>query len=169
MPNRNRGFRREGFTLVELLIVVLILGILAAIVIPQFASSTQDARIAALDTTLGNMRSVIDLYFQQHEEYPSALGDGTNLADTAAAFITQMTQFSDKDGDVQTTADATHKYGPYMKKGVMPTEPITDSSALEVVIVGALGLSATVGDPGGWKFDNKTGEIIVNDAAWDSR
>ncbi len=160
---------REGFTLVELLIVVLILGILAGVVIPQFANSTQDARIASLDTTLGSMRGAIDLYLQEHGEYPSANGDGVNLADTSAAFLTQLTQYTDLNGDVQLTTDATHIFGPYLKKAVMPTEPITQLAVLEVITTGALGMVATVADPGGWKFDNVTGQFIVNDAAWDDR
>ncbi len=59
---------QQGFTLVELLIVVIILALLAAIVVPQFASSTDDAKLASLDTTLSNVRSAIDLYYQQHGE-----------------------------------------------------------------------------------------------------
>ncbi len=161
---------REGFTLVELLIVVLILGILAGVVIPQFASSTQDARVASLDTTLVHMRGAIDLYNQEHDEYPSALLDGAgNAAGSPAAFLTQLTQYTDLDGDVQLTTDATHIFGPYLKKNVMPTEPVTQLAVLEVITVGALGMVATVGDPGGWKFDNVTGQFIVNDAAWDDR
>ncbi len=165
----NSSRRSEGFTLVELLIVVLILGILAGIVIPQFASSTQDARIASLDTSLGSMRGAIDLYNQEHGEYPSALGDGVNLADTNGAFLSQLTQYTDLNGDAQLTTDATHIFGPYLKKAVIPTEPITQVNALEVIAVGALGMVATGGDPGGWKFDDVTGQFIVNDAAWDDR
>ncbi len=161
--------RREGFTLVELLIVVLILGILAGVVIPQFASSTQDARIASLDTTLVHMRGAIDLYNQEHVEYPSALGDGVNLANTNGAFLSQLTQYTDLNGDAQLTTDATHIFGPYLKKAVIPTEPVTQLAALEIITTGALGMIATGGDPGGWKFDNVTGQFIVNDAAWDDR
>ncbi len=47
---------QKGFTLVELLIVVIILAVLAAIVVPQFGSSTQEAKEAALKTTLTEMR-----------------------------------------------------------------------------------------------------------------
>ncbi len=161
---------RRGFTLVELLIVVVILGILAAIVIPQFASSTQDARVAALDTTLSNVRAVVDLYFQQHNEYPSRNADGAGgAADSSAAFLTQISQYTDVDGDVSTSTDATHTLGPYFKKAQIPTEPITNSAALEIEIAGTLGMIATVGDPGGWKFDNRTGQFIVNHSAWQTR
>ena len=165
----NSSRRSEGFTLVELLIVVLILGILAGIVIPQFASSTQDARIASLDTSLGSMRGAIDLYNQEHGEYPSALGDGVNLANTSGAFLSQLTQYTDLNGDAQLTTDATHIFGPYLKKAVIPTEPLTLLAVLEIITTGALGMVATGGDPGGWKFDNVTGQFIVNDAAWDDR
>ena len=161
--------KKAGFTLVELLIVVIILAILAAVVVPQFAASTDDAKAAALDTTLANMRSSLDLYFQQHGEYPSANGDGSNGANSSAAFLTQLTQYTDADGDVQTTKDATHVYGPYLRKAEIPQEPLTESSALEIITVGSLGMTATALDPGGWKFDNKTGQYIVNDAAHDNR
>lgn len=159
----------KGFTLVELLIVVIILAILAAVVVPQFAASTDDAKAAALDTTLANMRSSLDLYYQQHGEYPSALGDGGNAAASNAAFLSQLTLYTDSDGDVATTKDATHIYGPYLRKAVVPTEPITASVALEIITTGTLGMVATGTDPGGWKFDNVTGQFIVNDSAYDDR
>ena len=167
-PRRTKR-RRGAFTLVELLIVVIILAILAAVVIPQFAASTDDARAAALDTTLTNIRGALDLYYQQHGEYPSANGDGTNAANSAAAFLGQLTLYTDADGDAQNSKDATHVYGPYLRKNVVPTEPITESNALEIVTAGTLGMTATAGDPGGWKFDNQTGQFIVNDAAYDDR
>ena len=159
----------KGFTLVELLIVVIILAILAAVVIPQFAASTDDAKAAALDTTLSNMRSALDLYYQQHGEYPSALTDGTNAANSSAAFLTQLTQYTDTNGDAVTTKDATHVYGPYLRKAVVPNEPMTASNALEIVTTGSLGMIATGLDPGGWKFDNQTGQFIVNHSAYDDR
>jgi len=126
--------RRSGFTLVELLIVVIILAILAAVVIPQFAASTDDAKAAALDTTLANMRSALDLYYQQHGEYPSALGDGTNAANSTAAFLGQLSLYTDDDGDAQNSKDATHIYGPYLRKAEIPLEPMTNANTLEIVI-----------------------------------
>ncbi len=63
IKNMKKVLKGEGgFTLVELLIVVIILGVLAAVVIPQFGASTQEANMAALDSNLATMRNAIELY-----------------------------------------------------------------------------------------------------------
>src|SRR5256886_12083756 len=54
--------RKSGFTLVEILIVVVILGILAAIVIPQFTNASQDAQRGNIQTQLQSIRNQIELY-----------------------------------------------------------------------------------------------------------
>jgi len=61
-----RSTAKKGFTLIEILIVVIILGILAAIVIPQFSSASGDARKASLQSTAQTLRSQIALYKLQH-------------------------------------------------------------------------------------------------------
>src|ERR1043166_8213610 len=53
---------RKAFTLVEILIVVVILGILAAIVIPQFTNASQDAQRGNIETQLQSIRIQIELY-----------------------------------------------------------------------------------------------------------
>ncbi|MDH5631908.1 MAG: type II secretion system GspH family protein [Gammaproteobacteria bacterium] len=171
-------FRMEqGFTLVELLIVVIILAILAAIVVPQFASSTDDAKLSALDSTLANMRGAIDLYYQQHGKYPSAAAAtgatcpgggaaGTGAINTVQSFVDQMTRYTNSAGQSCTTRDAIFKYGPYLKKDLLPNNPLTDVNTLVVSTAGALGMTgAAVG--AGWKFDNVTGQFIADDAAYD--
>ena len=172
IQSKHAGNRRGrgGFTLVELLIVVIILAILAAIVVPQFIGATDDARLASADTTLTNMRASIDLYYNQHAEYPSALADGgAGLINTSAAFISQLSQYTTADGDVALTKDATHIYGPYLRKAQIPTDPMTQSAALKIETAGALGLVAEAGDPGGYRFDNLTGQFLINHATWDDR
>ena len=69
----------SAFTLVEILIVVVILGILAAIVIPQFTSATQDAQSSATYNELQKLRRTVGLFrVRNSDAYPSvADGDGT--------------------------------------------------------------------------------------------
>lgn len=162
---------QDGFTLVELLIVVVILGVLAAIAIPQFSASTDDSKAAALDATLSNLRTAIELYYQQHGSYPSAVAAGGSFGaiNTEAAFVSQLVKFTSAAGAASDTKDTTYKYGPYLKKSTIPADPMKNVATVEIVTVGSLGMTATSGDPGGWKFDNKTGQLIVNIAAYQSR
>src|SRR5580698_6613116 len=64
----NPATPRRGFTLIEILIVVIILGILAAIVIPQFSSASTDARNSSLSTTLQTLNMQIQTYKLQHND-----------------------------------------------------------------------------------------------------
>src|SRR5207253_9686180 len=60
--------KKSGFTLVEILIVVIILGILAAIVIPQFTNASTDAKKSNMASQLQTLRSQIQLYKLQHND-----------------------------------------------------------------------------------------------------
>lgn len=67
---RNRV--RKAFTLVEILIVVVILGILAAIVVPQFTNATQDAQGGNIQTQLDTLNNQIELYRARNNAYPNS-------------------------------------------------------------------------------------------------
>lgn len=166
---------QKGFTLVELLIVVIILALLAAIVVPQFASSTDDAKLASLDTTLGNVRSAIDLYYQQHGEYPGSAtavpgacsgtagtGDASTPAERALAFSSQMSLYTDANGAACSVKEGNFEFGPYLKKANLPPNPITNVDTLAVVNAGDLAMPAD-GANLGWKYDVLVGKFIAND------
>lgn len=66
----------NAFTLIEILIVVVILGILAAMVIPQFADATQQSQISTIKSTLQTLRGQVELYRVQHDGVmPASLND----------------------------------------------------------------------------------------------
>lgn len=162
----SRSRLQAGFTLVELLIV----GVLAAIAIPQFSASTDDSKVAALDSSLSNLRTAIELYYQQHGAYPSAVaaGGAFGAINTEAAFRDQLTNYTSAAGAASTTKDTTYKYGPYLKKATLPADPINGVATVEIITTGTLGMTAS-GSTGGWKFDNKTGQLIVNITAYQAR
>jgi type II secretion system protein G len=66
---------QKGFTLVELLVVVLILGALAAIAIPRISQSAENAKINACRTNVNLINSQIELYRANNGEWPSNLND----------------------------------------------------------------------------------------------
>lgn len=63
--------RCKGFTLIELLTVVAIIGILAAIAIPQFASYRRSAFNTSAQSDLRNVKAHLEGYFVENDKYPS--------------------------------------------------------------------------------------------------
>ncbi len=72
----NTNIIRRGFTLIEILIVVVILGILAAVVVPQFTNASEDANDAAVRSQLQTLRGQIELYRAQVGSDPDLLTAG---------------------------------------------------------------------------------------------
>lgn len=172
----NREFKiqklkdQSGFTLIEMLVVVIILGILAMIIIPQITVSTDDARLNTLQTNLSSLRSAVELYYHQHNNtYPGAVKtDGTGTAtvatDLPAAFIEQLTRYTNRNGQTSTDLDRTNfPYGPYLKGG-LPTNPYND---LDDVLCDITTVNVTTRDSSatnnGWKFYVRTGVLIPGD------
>ena len=171
--------RESGFTLVELLIVAIILAILAAIIVPQFASTTTDATESALRANVTGMRSAIDLYRQQHGEYPGVVTavpaaplacGGTAGAGTGgnqATLQSQLTLYSNRNGMTCSAAGTDFPFGPYIQEDALPTNPITDNGTVAIVTAGDLNMTPATGL--GWQYDSITGKFIVNDDDLDSQ
>ncbi len=151
---------KRGFTLVEILIVVVILGILAAIVIPQFTQASTEAKENSLCSDLQTLRSQIELYKCQHNDN----------APNAVEFIAQMTQTSDIDGATSGNKirTATYEYGPYLER--VPINPFNDEKDTTFTNQGAIDTTGTAGDNGGsWEYVEATGEIWADNDGTNSQ
>lgn len=172
-----------GFTLVELLIVAIMLAILAAIVVPQFANTTTEGEEAALKADLAGIRSALELYRQQHGSYPGIVAAsggsctggnaGTGAVNTVDAVVEQLTLYTNAAGQACDLPVGTNfPYGPYLKETSLPENPVTDSAAVVYVAptaatAGSLSMTADVVG-GGWKYDPTSGKFIANDTSNDS-
>lgn len=125
---------RAGFTLVELVIVVLILGILAAVAAPKMFDTAGDARTNSTRHSLMVVRDAIQLYRAQNNALP---GDGGTEADLKADLV------------------------PFLN-GPFPTASVGNTG--DTVRVQTSGAALSASGTESWAYDNTTGELIVNHA-----
>ena len=71
----------KGFTLIELIVVIAILGILSGIAIPRITGVQEKARYAAGETLLANMKTPLELYRVENGNYPNNSGAEENYSD----------------------------------------------------------------------------------------
>ncbi len=129
---------RTGFTLIELVVVVMVIGIIAAIVAPKMINVTATATDNSAQQTLSVLRSAIDTYASQN--------NGAFPGTTQAQVYTQLL--------------------PYLRASSFPKCPIgspTTPNGINVVSAGTeLSGNADATSTCGWKYDCTTGEIIIN-------
>ena len=101
--NQSRGHSAEAFTLIELLLVLVILGVLAAIVVPKFAGRTEQARNTAAKTQISNFETALDAFEVDNGYYPKGKNGLNDL--------------------VVQPKDAPNWHGPYMKQETIPLDP----------------------------------------------
>ena len=122
----------KGFTLVELIIVVVILGILAAITLPQFSNASANARASMLQDDLRVMRTQIMVFKGQHASVsPGYPGGDETATPTEEALIAHLTQASKSTCETAPPGTPDYPYGPYMRE--MPENPVNGKTAVHVI------------------------------------
>ena len=135
--------RRSGFTLIEILMVVIILGVLATIIIGLFNNTTSDAATNSLKDDLRAIRGAIQIYYAQHGTYPAL-----------STFETQMTQYTDVAGTTSATQSPSYRFGPYFI--TMPALPVGQNKGKTTVT------TTTYVDGFGWQYDPTSGTFKPN-------
>jgi len=152
---------KHGFTLVEILIVVVILGVLAALVAPQFSNASHMARENALKDDLRYLRTQIGIYKAQHQDVPPGYPDGvTSSVPDATTFVLQLTSYTSSIGDYSTTPTATHAFGPYLLR--MPVNPINGKDGVWVYLADTQMPLPDAANNVGWIYNPLTQQIIAN-------
>ena len=123
---------RTAFTLIELVVVVLVVGILAAVAAPRMMDAADSAQEAALRQSLLVLRNAIEYHRAQNDAYPGDSGTEADLKADLEAFIKSF-----------------------------PVNPVKESASVAVQTTGAEITSALNGSIG-WRYDNKSGQIVAN-------
>lgn len=130
----------KGFTLVEILIVVVILGILAAIVVPQFTNAANESRVGNIATQVATIESQLELFAARNNgTYPDLATDGWGTSADAGTMV----------GDG------------YLKE--IPVNPFNNDSSINAWPAGTDTDEAVVYADGvtGWYYDDATGNIAA--------
>ncbi len=126
---------QSGFTLIELVIIIVVLGIIAAVAIPKYQDISGEAKVAATKGALGNLRSGISIYY----------------ANTAV-----------KSGTAEWPPIDSLKTPGVVMMNSLPANPYQSSDAAPDSIVTGVTKGTTVGSRGGWAYNPTTGEIWPN-------
>ena len=145
---------RTGFTLVEILIVVVILAILAVVALPKFSNASASARAVMLKDDLRLMRSQLMVFKAQHRGvsagYPNC---DPAQSPTEAALAAHITLASDAEGETAPIGTLGYRYGPYMR--AMPENPVNGKTSVLLIADGAEFPNAPQ-DQHGWIYQPST-------------
>ena len=130
-----RRFNQAGFTLVELVIIIAVLGVLAAVAIPKYSNITSESKEAAARGALGGLRSGVTIFYaNQAVTTGTAVWPTLNQLSTAGVVMEQS----------------------------LPANPYQHPDSAADSVVTGVTKGTTVGTRGGWAYNPATGEIWPN-------
>ncbi len=141
--------KKRGFTLIELMVVIAIIGLLAAIALPRFANVSDSAKVANVQGNVSTLRTSIAMHYAKNDAYPTLPSNGEKLDDV-------------KDSTNGNNKAFTEFYG----KSTMPETPGGNGSGTAINASHAVhtatetsGNSLTAAIKGGWVYRKTDGAI----------
>lgn len=129
---------KKGFTVIELMVAITVIGFLSAIILPRFTESTKDAKVAQVQSNLANLRTSVGMFYAAEGEWPK-YGDVDNDVDEISA-----------EGDFSTL------FGEFYQKGLTPETPASENINSSNKVV------EKRDDTGGWLYYEENGEFYAN-------
>jgi len=139
--------KQKGFTLIELMIVVAIIGILAAVAIPKFAEMLEKAREGATKGNVGAIKSAVSIYYGDNQGVnPDKIGETTTI----------WTKYMDKMPPVKVLGTVT---GNKLSGKSFAVTNVTEATPATI---------GTANTNDGWKYNQADGNVWVNNGMFDT-
>lgn len=153
VPPTPRGRARRGFSLIELVIVVLIIGTLATIAVPRLLTASDRSQEAAKAADVATLQRAIDMYIAEHGERCPAMDASGTVSTDAADFGNRLVGRTRLTGQI----DSSGTFGPYLRD--VPVNPRNGKATIR--INGA----AAGANTHGWRYDSGGRSILADDSS----
>lgn len=164
--NPSRSTSRRGFTLAELVVVIAVLGVTAALGLPRFAAAESVDHEARLGESIRDLRRAVTVYAAQHNDVPPGYLNGSIAASpTAEALRVQLTGWTDADGRATQTPHQAFRFGPYLR--AIPMNVVNELSTVRFVAPGR-----SIDEPmdvAGWVYQPNTLTVAADTSGRDDR
>ncbi len=145
--------KKYGFTLLELMVVVAIIGVLVAVAVPKFANMLEKTKEGATKGNISAIMSAIRIYYaENNEKWPDDISDESFL------------KYINKIPPVKVT----HNFGGHTLSGTCNTVEILQEGPKGKGKGHAYGVTKFRDDTDGWRYDPDTGDVWVNNAQTDT-
>jgi len=134
----------------ELVIVIVIIGIIAAVALPRMSGASENSRLAALKSSLRAMTVAVEMYAAEHGDRTPAHDTDGSVNSDPAVFERRLVQTSDMHGNLNGV------FGPYLR--ALPENPYNHKTSVRID-----GAAAGAGTDG-WRFDSARREFQADDS-----